>query len=79
MVFAVEPSWNFPSSPYQTLPELPKLLSQRYSSFQTENGKKYEKGELTLEDLYDLSLKFGEPKKISGKQELFESIINNYI
>ena len=59
--------------------ELPKLLSQRYSSFQTENGKKYEKGELTLEDLYDLSLKFGEPKKISGKQELFESIINNYI
>ena len=59
--------------------ELPKLLMERYSSFQTENGKKYEKGELTLEELYDLSLKFGEPEKISGKQELFESIINNYI
>ena len=59
--------------------ELPKLLMERYSSFQTENGKKYEKGELTLEELYDLSLKFGEPEKISGKQELYESIINNYI
>ena len=34
---------------------------------------------MTLEDLRDLALKMGEPAQISGKQELYESIINQYI
>ena len=39
------------------------------------NGNAFEKGKLSLEDLRDLALKNGEPTQISGKQELYESII----
>ena len=42
-----------------------------------DNGAKYEKGELTLEDLSVIARANGEPKPISGKQELFEQIISN--
>jgi xylose isomerase len=34
---------------------------------------------LGLEALRDLAAKLGEPKQISGKQELYESLINQYI
>jgi len=56
-----------------------KLRTERYSSFDSGNGKAFEEGKLTLEDLRDIAIKNGEPKKISGKQELFESLINMYI
>ncbi len=56
-----------------------KLKTKRYSSFDTGNGKKFENGELKLEDLYNLAKQNGEPEMISGKQELVEQIINNYI
>lgn len=51
----------------------------RYSSFQTENGQKFEKGELTLEQLAAIGHDSGEPAQNSGKQELYENIINQYI
>jgi xylose isomerase len=60
-------------SPYRT------LRSDRYSSFDTGNGAKFESGDLTLEDLCVIAAKNGEPKKISGKQELFEQILTDYI
>ncbi|MBN2697988.1 MAG: xylose isomerase [Bacteroidales bacterium] len=56
-----------------------KLRTERYASFDSGNGAKFEKGELTLEDLRNLALENGEPEMISGKQELYESIINQYI
>jgi xylose isomerase len=56
-----------------------KLRAQRYSSFDSGDGAKYEKGELKLEDLREIALKLGEPKQISGKQELYEQMINLYI
>jgi xylose isomerase len=56
-----------------------KLRKERYASFNSGNGAKFEKGEFRLEDLRDLAIKLGEPKQISGKQELFEAIINHYI
>ena len=56
-----------------------ELRKQRYSSFDSGNGARFEKGELTLEDLRDLATAQGEPDMISGKQELYESIINQYI
>jgi xylose isomerase len=56
-----------------------KLKSQRYSSFDNGDGKSYEDGKLTLEDLCKIAKANGEPKQISGKQELFEQIINMYI
>lgn len=56
-----------------------KLKAERYSSFDTGLGRKFENGELSLELLRKVAIERGEPKQISGKQELFESLINMYI
>ncbi len=56
-----------------------KLRAERYASFQSGKGAEYEKGKLTLEDLRNYAAEKGEPKQISGKQEMFEAIINQYI
>lgn len=56
-----------------------KLNAKRYASFDTEKGKLFEEGKLNFEDLREMAIKNGEPKTISGKQELFEAIINKYI
>ena len=56
-----------------------EMLEERYSSFDSGKGAQFEKGELGLEKLADLATELGEPEQISGKQELYESIINNYI
>jgi xylose isomerase len=56
-----------------------KMRKERYASFNSGTGEKFEKGQLTLEDLRDLAIKNGEPKQISGKQELYEAIINHHI
>ncbi len=55
------------------------LRQKRYSSFDTGKGKDFENGKLSLEDLYDLAQGNGELELTSGKQELFENIINQYI
>lgn len=60
-------------SPYR------KMRIDRYSSFDSGYGKAFEEGKLTLEDLRELAIKNGEPKQISGKQELYEAILNQYI
>lgn len=56
-----------------------KLRENRYASFDNGQGKEYEEGKLSLEDLREIAISKGEPNKTSGKQELFESIINNHI
>ncbi len=56
-----------------------KLRKDRYASYDNGDGSRFEKGELKLEDLREIALKNGEPKQISGKQELYEQIINLYI
>ncbi|MCB9208656.1 MAG: xylose isomerase [Ignavibacteriales bacterium] len=56
-----------------------KLRNERYSSYDSGKGKEFEDGKLTLEDLRDLAIANGEPNKTSGKQELFETFINNSI
>ena len=56
-----------------------KMLSGRYSSFDSGAGKKFENGEMTLEEVAEYARKNGEPATISGKQELFEAIVNLYI
>ncbi len=55
------------------------MRKERYASFDKGDGKAFEQGKLKLEDLAKLALKNGEPKVISGKQELYEAIINMYI
>lgn len=59
--------------------DYPKMLKNRYASYDSGKGKEFEQGKLTLEDLRVLAVKNGEPKQISGKQELYESILNQYI
>ncbi|MFT3680134.1 MAG: xylose isomerase [Ferruginibacter sp.] len=56
-----------------------KLRKERYASFETGAGKDFEDGKLSLEDLRNYAVQNGEPKLISGKQEYYENIINNYI
>ena len=55
-----------------------KMVAERYSSFDEGLGKKFENGELTFEDLYAYGKEVDEPKQISGKQELYEAIVNMY-
>ncbi|MEO1033004.1 MAG: xylose isomerase [Bacteroidota bacterium] len=61
------------SSPYE------KLRQQRYSSFDSGKGKEFEEGKLDLKALYEIAQENGELQLQSGKQELFENIINQYI
>ena len=56
-----------------------KMRAERYASFDGGDGKAFEDGKLTLEDLRTIALRDGEPKQISGKQELYEMILNLYI
>lgn len=58
--------------------ELPKMLKERYASFDDGVGKKFENGELSLEQLVDYAKKNGEPKQVSGKQEKYETIVALY-
>jgi xylose isomerase len=56
-----------------------KMKADRYRSFNEGNGKEYESGKLTLEQLREIAIKTGEPEAISGKQELLEQMINMYL
>jgi xylose isomerase len=56
-----------------------KMRADRYASFSSEQGKAFENGELSLDDLANIAIKNAEPQQISGKQERYENIINQYI
>lgn len=59
-------------SPYR------KMLADRYASFDAGPGKEFEEGKLSLEQLAEIGRKVNEPAQTSGKQELYEAIINMY-
>ncbi len=61
------------NSPYK------KMRAARYASFDSGDGKAFEAGSLKLEDLRAIAHKIGEPAATSGKQELYEAIVNMYI
>jgi xylose isomerase len=56
-----------------------KLRKSRYSSFDSGAGKDFETGNFTLEKLREIARQVGEPETRSGKQELYEQLINLYI
>ena len=58
---------------------LSSMLKKRYESFDSGKGKDFENGKLSLDDLYDLASKNGSIPSISGKQELIENILFNYV
>ena len=59
-------------SPYK------QMLKDRYASFDSGKGKDFEDGKLTLEEVVAYAKTVGEPKQTSGKQELYEAIVNMY-
>ncbi|MBN2713412.1 MAG: xylose isomerase, partial [Planctomycetes bacterium] len=61
------------ASPYK------KWRAERYASFDSGKGADFEAGGLSLEDLHAIALAGGEPAQISGRQELYEQLINQYI
>lgn len=56
-----------------------ELKNKRYSSYDSGKGKDFENGKLDFTDLYKIAQENGELKLQSGKQELFENIVNQYI
>jgi xylose isomerase len=56
-----------------------KLRASRYASFTAGKGKEFTDGKLSLEDLRNYAVENGEPETRSGKQELYELIVNSYI
>jgi xylose isomerase len=60
-------------SPYKT------MRAKRYASFDSGKGAAFEADKLTLEELAAMGAQGGEPDTISGKQELYEALINQYI
>ena len=60
-------------SPYR------KMRTARYASFDAGTGKDFENGQVSLEDLRNYALQNGEPKQTSGKQELYENMLNQYV
>ncbi|MBO5880363.1 MAG: xylose isomerase, partial [Paraprevotella sp.] len=57
---------------------IPEMVKERYASFDDGKGKDFEDGKLSLEQLVDFAKQNGEPKQTSGKQELYEAILNMY-
>ncbi|MBE6190301.1 MAG: xylose isomerase [Rikenellaceae bacterium] len=60
------------NSPYQ------QMVADRYASYDEGMGKKFENGELTLEEVVAYAHE-NEPVQKSGKQELYEAIVSMYI
>jgi xylose isomerase len=61
-------------SPYKT------MLTERYASFDSGKGKDFESGKLSLEDVVACAKTTNaEPTMRSGKQELYEAIVNMYL
>lgn len=58
---------------------IPSIRAQRYSSFATGLGNKFRSGQMSLEELATVGSESDEPSQISGRQELYENIINRYI
>jgi xylose isomerase len=54
------------------------MKAERYASFDSGLGKKFEEGKMTLEEAYEYGKQVDEPKQTSGKQELYEAIVAMY-
>ncbi len=56
-----------------------ELRRERYASYDEGAGAAFEAGDLGLEELARLAAELGEPERISGKQERFESLLSRYL
>lgn len=55
---------------------IPSMLKERYASFETGNGKAFAERKLTLDQVASLAKPYEQVAKTSGKQELYENILN---
>ncbi|MEO0452783.1 MAG: xylose isomerase [Verrucomicrobiota bacterium] len=58
---------------------LAEFVGNRYSSFDTELGKKVESGSSSFEELESVAMAAEEPKLASGRQEMLENLINEFL
>ncbi|MDA8686477.1 xylose isomerase, partial [Robiginitalea sp.] len=56
-----------------------QMRKERYASFDSGKGQEFETGKLSLEDLKAVAENNQDIEPISGRQELFENILNQYI
>jgi xylose isomerase len=56
-----------------------ELRRERYASFDTGAGAEFEAGALDLEALAGLAAELGEPARVSGRQERYESLVSRYL
>ncbi len=57
---------------------IPEMVRERYASFDSGEGKRFEEGKMSLEELVAYAKAHGEPKQTSGQQELYETLVNIY-
>jgi len=55
------------------------LLKQRYCGWEEGVGARIERGEVGFEELEAYTLKHGEPAVQSGRQEMLENLLNEYL
>jgi xylose isomerase len=58
---------------------LENFIQKRYESFSTGIGQDIVSGKVGFKDLEAYTIKNGEPKLSSGRQELLESVLNQYL
>lgn len=58
---------------------LSKFIDKRYKEWDSDLGRKIEKGKASLEELESHAIKHGEPETQSGRQEMIENVLNDYI
>jgi xylose isomerase len=59
--------------------KLEEFIKARYSSWDSDFGKKIESGTCTLEEVEAFARQQGEPELHSGRQEMLENLVNQYI
>lgn len=55
---------------------IPSMVKERYASFESGNGKAFAEGKLTLDQVASLAKPYEQVAKTSGRQELYENILN---
>ena len=62
-----------------TASPLESWRKQRYASFDAGPGRDFEDARSTLAQLRDLAARAGEPEQRSGRQEVYENLLNQYL
>lgn len=58
---------------------LPKHIADRYAGWQTDFGARIASGKATFQDCDDYVATYGEPKRVSGRQEALENLVNDFV